>query len=498
MLRSLILALLLLGAVPGEGWAHLELESSAPAAGSVVSPPVTELRLRFTRPVEVAYTSVTVFDASGGEVASAALAADPAGEGRGVVLPLAAPLGPGRYTVRWRTAGPDGHVVAGDYSFTVEAPEEPAPAGETEAAPPPREELPPGESPAAEAPAAEGPAAEAPAAPEVAAPAAPEAPVAAGADPAPEAVTPPPPPVVEDPADAFLPGAPLPTGVRWIHFLALLGVIGAVGFRLGVVARLEDTALAERAARRTRGVALAALALSVAALFGRLWVQSSALHGPADAWSPERLGMLLGSTPWGAGWLLQAGAILLFLAGLLFAGWGTAAVAAVLLAAVPALSGHAVAVERWVAVAVASDALHVLGAGLWMGTLALLLGVGIPAALAAPPGERGAGVAAQVLAFSPLALLGAGTAAATGVLSALFHLGAPAELWGSDYGRTLLLKLALLAVAAGAGFFNWRFVAPTLGAEAATRRIRLSAGVEVGAAVLIVLVTAVLVALPTP
>ncbi|HEU0078994.1 MAG TPA: CopD family protein, partial [Longimicrobiaceae bacterium] len=123
---------------------------------------------------------------------------------------------------------------------------------------------------------------------------------------------------------------------------------------------------------------------------------------------------------------------------------------------------------------------------------------GIPAALRAPAGARGAGVAALVRAFSPTALAGAGIAAATGVASALFHLGAPAELWSTGYGRALLLKLALLALAALAGFRNWRVLAPGLASDADVPGLRRTVAAEVAAGVLVVLVTAVLVALPTP
>ncbi|HEV2150195.1 MAG TPA: CopD family protein, partial [Longimicrobiaceae bacterium] len=125
-------------------------------------------------------------------------------------------------------------------------------------------------------------------------------------------------------------------------------------------------------------------------------------------------------------------------------------------------------------------------------------GIGIPAAVGAAPGGRGAALAALVRAFSPVALIGAGTAAATGVVSALFHLGAPAELWATAYGRALLVKLALLALAAAAGAYNWRRVTPALGREGADRRLRAAVGAEVGLGVLVVLATALLVGLPTP
>ncbi|HEX7243683.1 MAG TPA: CopD family protein, partial [Longimicrobiaceae bacterium] len=180
------------------------------------------------------------------------------------------------------------------------------------------------------------------------------------------------------------------------------------------------------------------------------------------------------------------------------AGWRVAAAACGVLALATASGGHAAAVEGLRPLALAGGALHVLGAGAWLGALALLLAAGLPAALAAPAGERGAAAAELVRRFSPLALAAAGTAAITGVAAALFHLGAPAELWETAYGRALLVKLALLAAVAAAGLYNWRALTPQLGADGSDRRLRRTAAVELGMGVLVVVVTAVLVALPTP
>ncbi|HYJ80896.1 MAG TPA: CopD family protein [Longimicrobiaceae bacterium] len=96
------------------------------------------------------------------------------------------------------------------------------------------------------------------------------------------------------------------------------------------------------------------------------------------------------------------------------------------------------------------------------------------------------------------ALAGAGVAAATGIGNALFHVHAPSQLWTTSYGLALLLKVALLAVVAGLGFFNWRFVLPGVHEAAAAGRIRRTAAMEIAAGLAVVLVTAVLVALPTP
>jgi copper transport protein len=292
--------------------------------------------------------------------------------------------------------------------------------------------------------------------------------------------------------------------------MALLGMIGAAVFDLCVLRRLrKDPSLArvvERAASRAARLALTAVALSAAALLTRLWLQSVALNGPADAFDREALDGLVTGTVWGLGWRLQALATVAFFVALLVAraprrraaGWLGAGVAALLLAAVPALSGHAAAVEGWWALAFVSDWLHVLGAGAWLGTLAALVLTGLPAAGLAPEGERGIAFARMVSAFSPVALTGAGLAAGTGVANSLFHLASVPQLWETPYGRMLLLKLALLGVVGWLGFFNWRYVLPALHAPTSPARLRRSAGSELAAGVAVVLATAILIGLPPP
>jgi putative copper export protein len=302
----------------------------------------------------------------------------------------------------------------------------------------------------------------------------------------------------------------LPVLVRWGGFLALLGMIGAVAFYLFVLRRLRGDAVPERVVDRAAYgawyLAAGAAALSALTLALRLWIQSAQLNGAAGAFESANLATLLTGTTWGGAWILQAIATVAFFVGLMVAraphgrsvGWLGAAAAAVLVSAVPALSGHAASEERLTALAIASDTLHVLGAGVWMGTLAAVLAAGLPAAASAPGDDGVPAFAAMVRAFSPVALVGAGAAAATGIVNSLFHVNAPGELFGTSYGLVLLLKLALLGVVAALGFYNWRRVLPDLDGEKSHARLRRSAGTELAVGTVVVLVTAVLVALPTP
>ena len=63
---------------------------------------------------------------------------------------------------------------------------------------------------------------------------------------------------------------------------------------------------------------------------------------------------------------------------------------------------------------------------------------------------------------------------------------------------SVLWITGLLAVMAALGAYNWRRVAPALEGADGARRLQKSAGAELLLAVLILAVTAVLVATPTP
>jgi copper transport protein len=480
-LLALLVALSLLA--PAAAAAHTRLKAAAPAPGATVADTLSEIRLSFTLPVVAEMTSL-VLTTGASTAAQGALRPVEGSGSTAFVFPLPRPLAAGAYTAVWRSAAADGHVIHGNFTFTVHAdggaapPRTVAGGGVTQVEP----------AGAAPVSAFQPAPADAPGD---------HAPADAGAE--------------EDGAgmseyDAV---APLPLAVRWLQFVALLAMIGAVAFNLLVVRRV-GTALpekvADRAAYGTWHIAAGAAALGLLTLVVRLWLQSRAIFGPDEAFDGELLDALLRGTVWGSGWILQAVATVAFFLGLMVAraphgrsiGWMGAAFAALLLAAVPALSGHASSAEGFTAVAIVADWLHVLGAAVWLGTLGSLLLAGFPAAAFAAEGEGTAAFARMVRGFSPVALAGAATAGATGVVSSLFHLTSVTNLWGTWYGRMLVLKLALLGVVVLLGYVNWRRVLPVADTPDGTRRLRRNAAVELANGVVVLLVTAALVALPTP
>lgn len=78
------------------------------------------------------------------------------------------------------------------------------------------------------------------------------------------------------------------------------------------------------------------------------------------------------------------------------------------------------------------------------------------------------------------------------------YLGSISALWTSSYGQTLLVKTGLLVLTAGLGAYNWRMVRPALGSSVASQRLLRSATIELIVGTLLLLATAVLVALPAP
>ncbi|MDR7536685.1 MAG: copper resistance protein CopC, partial [Armatimonadota bacterium] len=96
--------------------AHAVLERATPAPNGRVSEPPDRLVLRFSEPIDPAFSGATVVDALGARRAGAP---EVGAGGRELVVPLSG-LRPGLYTVRWQVLSLlDGHATRGIFVFGV-------------------------------------------------------------------------------------------------------------------------------------------------------------------------------------------------------------------------------------------------------------------------------------------------------------------------------------------------------------------------------------------
>ncbi len=364
-------------------------------------------------------------------------------EQNGVTLAITRPLVPGRYSVVWRTAASDGHATNGNFSFRV---------------------------------------------------------AARGAPPAPApsvTVT----PVAPSPQTAAPQAASTPAPIRWAEFVALLLLIGAAVFRLAV---LPESALPDDAsldvASRTRRVAFAAVALFAVTTVARVALQSQLVAGSS---SPVAAVMtVITDTRWGHGWLTGAIGAVIALLGLFGAarstrGWFVVALAAVLICVSEALTGHAAAL-RHPALSIATDVTHVLGAGAWIGTLFLMVGVGLPALGRMNPADAPRVGSSLTRAYHTAAVDGVILVVLSGVIAAFLRLPAFNALWTTDYGSWLFRKLIFVLIALAFGAYHWRRVVTPEWTNDTRRRFGRSASAELVVGVVIVALTSMLVSTSLP
>jgi putative copper export protein len=300
---------------------------------------------------------------------------------------------------------------------------------------------------------------------------------------------------------------PLPidlyAAARGLGYIAALALIGACTFA-ALVPRWrrsgdDEGSLAARALARVWRVAAFAAVLLLCAHVLRAWGQVRSFLDP-DPITWDAAKPILFATAWGRGWMTQMAAALLSIPLALMAprrpaiGLGLLGTAALAVAATEPLTGHAVEHPWGAALGVGLHTVHLLGAGIWIGSLFTMFQSGLRIA-----GDSDAtDVAEMVAVFSPTALLGAGLAILAGTVMGIAYVGDLAALTGTNYGRALLIKVGLLGITLGIGAWNWKRVRLRLGSPEGTRELRKSAGVELFVALCLIAVTAVLVALPAP
>jgi putative copper resistance protein D len=281
---------------------------------------------------------------------------------------------------------------------------------------------------------------------------------------------------------------------RAVHFGSCLVLLSIFVVRL----------LIERPCADSGGPArgLAALCLALAAGSGFLWFWAAAAgmngSGLMDSLNPQLFQTVLEQTPPGQVWIVRCGigvalGVLLCFPRGQWRWWLGALVAAGFTGSLAWL-GHAGAGEdRQRVVMLTADVFHLLAASLWpagLAPFALLLRREIKA---------GALPAAYAAArrFSAMSLITVVVLAGSGWVNAYFLVGSFRALVATDYGRLLMVKLALFAAAAALGAWNLLVHEPKIETvPGAVGSMARKVWIEAALGTLIVIVVAILGTLP--
>ena len=117
LLSGFGLLVLLIGATPGVASAHAELESTSPSQGAVLLVPPRQVVLHFGEPVEIDFGSLRVIGPSGARVDRGGTH-HPNDDTHAVATSLPS-LPEGTYVVAWRVISADSHPVHGAFVFSV-------------------------------------------------------------------------------------------------------------------------------------------------------------------------------------------------------------------------------------------------------------------------------------------------------------------------------------------------------------------------------------------
>jgi putative copper export protein len=250
-------------------------------------------------------------------------------------------------------------------------------------------------------------------------------------------------------------------GPKFFLYASLLVVVGASALRWLLLPR----ASAELGSPTVRMIEVSSARLAfVASVFAlissllRAWTHTVAAFGFTES-SLDNIKLIAIQSRWGHEWRVQLLAALLLTIACAFTArwreaWPLATLSAILFAGTIPLLGHASG-------SILREALHIvhiLAAATWLGTLVVVLAISIPEV----EPDSNARISPHHIRlvilrnFSLIAMPSAAIAGAAGLVAAYLYVGAFSNLWMTDYGRTLVVKLALVGVIGGCGFVNWR------------------------------------------
>lgn len=301
---------------------------------------------------------------------------------------------------------------------------------------------------------------------------------------------------------------------RAVHFATTLSLAGAAFFQVFIAAPALQagggrSALAAIVRRQLAYVVW--IALPLCAISGAAWLvitaQSMSGVGLSDVFSEDVLGRVLLQTGFGKDWIARF-VLLVLLAGTLFLllsprqtkpAWLNVVVVALTAGLTGSLAwaGHAVGAEGIEGIVhPAADFVHLVAAAAWVGTLLPL------ALLLAAASHDATSVTIARIATMRFSTIGVGSVALlliTGSINTWYLAGSIPALTETDYGRLLLLKIALFLVMVAVAAFNRLHLTPRLVQAAddsttidALRRLRRNASLEVAIGAIIIAVVAAL------
>lgn len=397
-LMLVVVAAVSLCAVPREASAHAFLESSTPAANTVLPGAPPTATLRFTEPLESSYSRAELFDGSGGQVSGAAATIGPDPNVMTVTLPSG--MGNGTYSLLWRTLSTvDGHTAQGYLPFTIGT----------------------------------------------------EADVRIVA-----------PPVANETIRAAPEWAMAGARWLGLLGLAAMVGIWPIWVFVVRPSLSPVWQLGPKTTRRVRGYATGAFAFALLANVIGLIVQALSIAGPNNLVDGvmTTLGQTRYGTWWliRVGAILIFSALLLGVGW--WRPWQRKAMTIVTLAAAFLLPlpysmiAHAGAEPVGQATAIAFDFAHGSSAALWVGGLFVLVVALAPLVRDLTPSGQRVVLSYAIPRFSLIALIGWSVLAVTGLYASWLQVGNLAALTSTPYGQTLILKLVLIVPLLLLGVFN--------------------------------------------
>jgi putative copper export protein len=284
---------------------------------------------------------------------------------------------------------------------------------------------------------------------------------------------------------------PSQLALRFVEYIAYFLIYGTLGFRWLVARTNQGLSLStgealffENSLKRAARLGIVGALLLGIELFLTGHQKVTANHGFFVAAGPKILIQLA----------FAALALLAFFAAAarIRGGWILASVAGI-----GFVFRNAASKNKWTAPV---NPLHEAGGAIWLGTLLLIVIVGVPLIWRSqfPLAEQRSLVARMIRRFSLIALSGAALMGVTGVITSWTHLKFWAALWTTSYGITLCVKLSVVIAVAALGAWNWRRIGAALETQPDSTRLRRLSAAELAFAAVVLLITAVLVLLPSP